>query len=165
MLFGLTGVVWCVAFAAWFRNRPEENPNVNAGELALIRSGTQGATEQAHARVPWGELLRSGNLWAICIMYFLMSYPWYFHVNYLPSYLEEMHAVARDSNLGAVYKGGPLILGAVGCFGVSSAWLITTRPPQRSMAASMLLVWHANRKVCRPPEHVPNTPTLPLRYG
>ena len=56
-------------------------------------------------------------------------------------------------------------IGAVGCFGVSSSLLITTRPPHRSTAASMLLVLHANRKVCRPPEQVPNTATLPLSQG
>ena len=124
VLFGLTGLVWCTAFAAWFRNRPEEKEGVNPAELALIRAGTAGATEQAHANVPWGDLLRSWNLWAICLMYFLMSYPWYFNVNYLPSYLEEMHEVSPKSGLGAFYKGGPLILGAAGC--LLGGWLTDT---------------------------------------
>src|SRR5205823_14705371 len=56
-------------------------------------------------------------------------------------------------------------IGATGCFGFSSSWLITTRPPHSSTAASMLLVWQANRNVCRPPEQVPTTPTLPLSQG
>src|SRR5207244_10058359 len=34
VLFGVIGVCWCVAFVAWFRNRPEENPHVNEAELA-----------------------------------------------------------------------------------------------------------------------------------
>jgi MFS family permease len=121
VLFGLVGVSWCVAFAVWFRNRPDERPDVNAAELALIQSGTRGATEQAHARVPWGELFRSWNLWAICLMYFFMSYGWYFNVNYLPSYLQEMHGVDKNSAIGSFYKGGPLILGAVGC--LLGGWL------------------------------------------
>src|SRR5260370_4417141 len=53
-------------------------------------------------------------------------------------------------------------IGEVGCFGLSSSLLITTRPPHSSTAASMFLVWQAKRKVCRPPEQVPHTPTLPL---
>ncbi len=121
VIFGLTGLAWCVAFTLWFRNRPEERPDVNEAELELIRAGTAGATEQAHANVPWGELLRSRNLWAICLMYFLMSYPWYFNVNYLPAYLEEMHSVAKDSSLGAFAKGGPLLFGAAGC--LLGGWL------------------------------------------
>src|SRR5207237_10798027 len=63
VLFGLAGLTWCAAFAIRFRNRPEEKPSVNEAELALIQAGTRGATEQAHAHVPWGELLRSWNLW------------------------------------------------------------------------------------------------------
>jgi MFS family permease len=124
VLFGLIGVAWCVAFAAWFRNRPEEKAGVNDAELALIHAGTAGSTEQAHANVPWGELLRSWNLWAICLMYFFMSYGWYFNVNYLPTYLEEMHGVKKDDWLGSVAKGGPLIVGAFGC--ILGGWLTDT---------------------------------------
>src|SRR5262245_49811332 len=42
VIFGVIGVVWCVAFATWFRNRPDEKPEVNAAELALIHAGTHG---------------------------------------------------------------------------------------------------------------------------
>ena len=48
-------------------------------------------------------------------MYFCMSYGWYFNLNYLPAYLEEQHGVRNDDWLGSLYKGGPLIFGAVGC--------------------------------------------------
>jgi MFS family permease len=36
-IFGAIGVIWCVLFWVWFRDRPEEHPGVNAGELAVIR--------------------------------------------------------------------------------------------------------------------------------
>src|ERR1700722_2321836 len=36
-VFGVLGVVWCVFFWSWFRDRPEDHPSVNAAELALIR--------------------------------------------------------------------------------------------------------------------------------
>ena len=39
LLFGLVGVVWAVAFALWFRDRPEDHPDVNAAER-LDRLGT-----------------------------------------------------------------------------------------------------------------------------
>jgi MFS family permease len=137
--FGVIGVVWCVAFAVWFRNRPAQNPGVNAAERMLIRGDDPTETESAHARVPWGRLLRSGNLWAVCTMYFLMSYGWYFNVNYLPAYIEDIHGVHKADLLGdwarespqlseflgevvwALFKGGPLLLGAVGC--ILGGWL------------------------------------------
>ena len=36
-MFGVLGVIWCVVFWWWFRDRPEQHPSVNAAELALIR--------------------------------------------------------------------------------------------------------------------------------
>ena len=47
--FGALGIVWCVIFALWFRNRPEEKPSVNAAELELIR---QAAAEFAGGTRP-----------------------------------------------------------------------------------------------------------------
>jgi ACS family glucarate transporter-like MFS transporter len=120
-LFGVLGVGWCVAFALWFRNRPEEHPAVNEAERKLILAEAGHETEAAHAGVPWGRLLTSPTLWALCLMYFCMSYGWYFNLNYLPAYLEEQHGVAKDSWLGSLYKGGPLIFGAAGC--LLGGWL------------------------------------------
>jgi MFS family permease len=36
-IFGALGVVWCVVFWWWFRDRPDQHPGVNPAELALIR--------------------------------------------------------------------------------------------------------------------------------
>src|SRR5262249_4319936 len=35
-IFGLSGVLWCVLFWWWFRDRPEQKDSVNAAELELI---------------------------------------------------------------------------------------------------------------------------------
>ncbi|MCI0455610.1 MAG: MFS transporter [Gemmataceae bacterium] len=37
-LFGVLGVLWCVAFWWWFRDRPDQKPEVNQAELDLIRA-------------------------------------------------------------------------------------------------------------------------------
>jgi MFS transporter, ACS family, glucarate transporter len=114
-IFGVIGLIWCVLFARWFRNRPDEKESVNNAELQLIRAGVGHESDQAHANVPWGRLLRSPTLWALCLMYFGMTYGWYFNLNQLPNYLRTQHDVQRDSLVGALYKGGPLIFGAMGC--------------------------------------------------
>jgi MFS family permease len=119
-LFGALGVMWCVAFYFWFRNRPEEKPEVNEAERLLISGGRQDI-EAGHAHVPWGRLLASGNLWALCLMYFCASYGWYFNITLLPTYLETQHGVERASVLGAIYKGGPLWMGATTC--LLGGWL------------------------------------------
>ncbi len=48
-VFGGCGIVWCILFALWFRNRPEEKAAVNAGELELIRARPRtNATRRRH---------------------------------------------------------------------------------------------------------------------
>jgi MFS family permease len=136
-LFGAFGLLWCVGFAAWFRNRPEEHPRVNAAELAVIGPGRDTAATRGAA--PWGALLRSGNLWLLCAMYFCMNYGWYFNITYLPSYLRQRYDLAPRSLLGALYQGGPLWMGAIGCLagGVLVDWLIR-RSGNRQKARRLL---------------------------
>ena len=60
-------------------------------------------------------MLLSPTLWCLCVMYFCMSYAWYFNIYYLPTYLEQQHGVTKDEWVGQLYKGAPLILGAAAC--------------------------------------------------
>ena len=123
--FGLIGTAWCVLFAVWFRNRPEEKSTVNAAELAWIRSGQAHATA-VHADTPWRQVLLSRNLWTLGLMYACQSYGWYFYITYLPEYLACRYDVPATSTLGAIYKGGPLWLGAAGCLvgGLLTDWFL-----------------------------------------
>jgi MFS transporter, ACS family, glucarate transporter len=118
-IFGGIGVVWCVAFAAWFRNRPDEKPETNEAERALIAAGRE--PEADHFHVPWMRLLLSRNLWALCLMYFCGAFAWYFNITYLHNYLDLRFAVDKTSVLGAIYKGGPLWMGAITC--LLGGWL------------------------------------------
>jgi ACS family glucarate transporter-like MFS transporter len=124
-LFGVIGVVWCVFFAIWFRDRPADKASVNKAERELIDFGRQDH-HGGHAGVPWGRLLVNRNLWTLCMMYFCAAYGWYFNITYLPQFLEGQHGVSETSLLGAMYKGGPLWLGAAGCLlgGFVSDWYV-----------------------------------------
>jgi MFS family permease len=123
--FGGLGVCWCLLFTLWFKNRPEEKASVNAAELALIR-GDDGGAPPVHGKVPWRIIFASRNLWLLCVMYACQSYGWYFNVFYLPRYMEGRYQVVAPGDVcirgmhwesvrAALYKGGPLWLGAVGC--------------------------------------------------
>src|SRR5262245_27452253 len=134
LLFGLIGVVWAVAFGLWFRNKPEEHPGVNEAERDLIdaetvphftaeasetgrevepNSATQG---ESHSGVPWGRLFSNRSVLALCLMYVCGNYSWYFSMNYLPAFLDEQYGIKKGDELGAIFKGGPLLLGLAGCF-------------------------------------------------
>jgi MFS family permease len=111
--FGAIGLLWCVAFAAWFRNRPDEHPSVDDAERVLIAKGRE--PEAGHGGVPWLRLLASVNLWALCLMYFCGAFGWYFNITYLAAFLEQQYGVEKGDFWGSVYKGGPLLMGAASC--------------------------------------------------
>lgn len=113
LLFGLTGVAWCVAFSLWFRNRPEEHPAVNAAELALI--GPSAVTGSHTGGVPWKALLTHPGVWVLCVMYSLVNYGWIFNLTYLPEYMKNRYLIADNDLVGSLYKGAPLWVGAIGC--------------------------------------------------
>ncbi len=113
-VFGLVGFAWASFFWAWFRDTPQEKLDVNEAELRIIQGGhaSSSSTHDAHVRVPWGRLIRSGNLWSICWMYFCMAYGWYFYITWFPEYLD-----GRGFSMmkAGIYGGMPLFFGAFGC--------------------------------------------------
>jgi nitrate/nitrite transporter NarK len=98
----------------WFRNRPEEKASVNAAELSMITQHKH-AEGEGHTGVPWRRMLTSTNLWALCLMYFCASYGWYFFITYYFNFLREQYGVDPRSLVGWLYKGGPLLIGALAC--------------------------------------------------
>lgn len=114
---GIAGV-WTVAFFILFRNRPTEVPSVNEAELAYIDAGRTAPSKVDS--VPWGKLLRSRNLWAICVMYVVTNFCWYFLMYFLPvelkSQFPEWDATPGGKVMLAVLAGTPLLVGMFGCY-------------------------------------------------
>jgi MFS family permease len=38
----------------------------------------------------WGEMFCSRSVWLLWLQYFLLSFPWYFYITWLPTYLQEI---------------------------------------------------------------------------
>jgi sugar phosphate permease len=112
------GFVWSLVFYQFYRNRPEEHPNVNRAELDHIRGhhpdGTVKSSIALHARpaVPWKMILRSANMWYIAAGYCCFYYGSYFYITWFPTYLVEY----RQLSLKAVgtFASLPLLAGMVG---------------------------------------------------
>ncbi len=122
-LFAALGLLWCVVFWPWFRNRPEEMARVNAAERDLITSG-RAVVPARKGPIPWLLLLRSRNVWALCLMYGFVGFGGNFITRLLPIYLRD-HLHFNDQTTGRL-SGLPLSLGVVSCLlgGVLSDWLI-----------------------------------------
>ncbi len=149
-LFGGIGVVWAVFFFWWYRDNPRHHKSVNEAELALLEGADQMAS--GHGDVPWGKLVTSRTVWMLWAQYFCVSYPWYFYITWLPTYLQEYRGLnPSDAARLAIF---PLFFGGLGCVfsGFLNPWVARwtgVRTARRLMAyigslgACVMLFVHA----------------------
>ena len=101
-IFALLGIIWSLVFFSFYRNRPEDEPRVNAAELAYIR-GTLPNGEispvatQVRSDVPWRAIFTSPNMWFIAAAYGCFFYGAYFYVSWFPTYLLEYRHLSLSS--------------------------------------------------------------------
>jgi MFS family permease len=114
-IFGLLGIVWGILFYWWFKDRPHDHPSVNEAELALIPDSLPAGE---HHGTPWRAIFENRSVLLLLLQYFLLSYGWWFYIQWLPTYLKEARgfALAKDQLTGAVLAGLPLFLGGIGCW-------------------------------------------------
>jgi sugar phosphate permease len=122
VVLGSMGIVWCVFFWPWFRNRPDDMPQVNIAERALIAMDRPAAAFRAEP-VPWSRLLASRSAWALCLMYGFLGFSGNFFTNWLPSYLKGHRHLDDDTT--AWLSALPLAFGIGSCVlgGALSDWL------------------------------------------
>jgi MFS family permease len=138
--FGALGIVWAIAWYAWYRDRPEEHPSVTDEEIAWIRdrgaespaphssesppplaegSGPRRVGRPFQGRQLWRALVRSRNLYAICGMYFAFGYGLYFYFTWLPTYLIKVLGFSLFG--GGLFAALPFLL--AGMADVAGGWL------------------------------------------
>ena len=108
-LFGIIGVVWAAAWYWWYRDYPTEMAGVTPEELAHIGEGSARA---AHSALPWAQVVKSPNFWAILLMYHAYCWGSYFYVSWMPTYLRLGRGFTADEM--KIYAMLPFIAGAVG---------------------------------------------------
>jgi MFS transporter, ACS family, glucarate transporter len=108
-LFGIIGIVWCVIWYWWYRDHPSEKPGVTAAEVKEIGSSARAA---AHVSLPWGQALRSWNLWKIMLMYHTYCWGGYFYLSWLHTYLQKGRGFSEEEM--KIYSMLPFLAGAVG---------------------------------------------------
>jgi sugar phosphate permease len=87
--FGLIGALWAALWFWYYRDRPDQHASVNEAELAVIREDEKRKPTSERVPVPWGQILRSRNLWLICAMYFCYAYSLWIYLSWYPTYLQE----------------------------------------------------------------------------
>ncbi len=114
VLVASLGLLWCLVFWPWFRNRPEQMPQVNRQEQKLIAAGRSVQAEHGHGPVPWARMLRSPSVWALCWMYGFLGFSGNFYIALLPTYLK-IHRHLDSTTMGWL-SGLPFAFGVVACF-------------------------------------------------
>jgi sugar phosphate permease len=107
--FGSLGIIWCLVWYRWFRDKPEDHPSVNAAEVKLIREGLP--VHKGSHKIPWRAFLRSKNIIFLCAMYFAYGYSLYFYITWLPTYL--LKARGFDTKSAGFFAALPWLFGAV----------------------------------------------------
>ncbi len=97
VLGGALGLAWCLAVGPWLRNRPEQAPQVNAAELAIIEAGGRRRSSAAHGPAPWRAMLRSSNVWALCWMYGFFGFAGNFFLYMFGSYLQDYRHFDKET--------------------------------------------------------------------
>jgi MFS transporter, ACS family, glucarate transporter len=108
IVFGAIGFVWAAAWMYWYRDDPSEHRAVNKAEVDYIVKGRAPEGDHRMSGVPWGRLLTSRSLIALCLMYFTQVYGFYYYITWLPKYLSEERGFTA-MKLGLL-AGMPLLL-------------------------------------------------------
>jgi sugar phosphate permease len=145
---GSVGILWSIWWALSYRNLPEDHGMVNRSELEQIRGvDASGAINppQIHkqTQVPWGMLLRSGNMWAVMCAYFTYVYCLWIFLSWLTTYLIEVRHFTLLK--GGLLASLPLWAGVIGdtAGGLATDWLLrrtgSAKIARRTVAITGLL--------------------------
>jgi MFS transporter, ACS family, glucarate transporter len=109
VVFGAIGIIWAIAWFAWFRDDPAQQSGMTLQELVEIGIGPG---TSARPRVPWAKLFRCPQLWLIMAMYWCYVWGSMFYLTWFPTYLVKGRGLS-ETEMG-VFAALPFILGAIG---------------------------------------------------
>jgi sugar phosphate permease len=97
-VFGAIGFVWVAAFWWFYRERPEDHPQVNRAELVEIRGvnadGTIKKVSTSRPATPWRQILTAPNMWWIALGYGCFFFGTNFYLTWYPTYLREYRGLS-----------------------------------------------------------------------
>jgi len=112
-IYGMVGFFVAAYFWKIFRETPQEHPDCDETECALIAAGD--TDTEASGPPPFPPLLplmRSRAMWLMCALQFGVNIGWVFLVTWLPTYLKDVKNV--DPKIGGLMSTIVLFAGIVG---------------------------------------------------
>jgi ACS family glucarate transporter-like MFS transporter len=110
----VAGVAFAALWWLWFRDEPEDQPNMPPGELDFILNNRQQVVPQRAdgPQLTTGTLLASRNLWLVCLQYFSSNFTFFFCLTHWFPHLQSKYDLANVE--AGIYASLPLIAGALG---------------------------------------------------
>ena len=116
LLCGGLGIVWIVAWYAWYRDHhapPDESHQKPPPAAESLPHGNAAPRDPLRSHsAPWGRLFRSRQLWVIMAMYQCYAWGIWFFISWYPTYLVKGRGLTQDEM--GYYAALPFLLGAVG---------------------------------------------------
>ena len=109
----ILGLLVALAWFLYATDRPDEHPQVNAAELALIEGQPTETESDAGSTPTWNTIMRTPTVWWLVLSYSCLGYVAYVYMSWFYLYLVNVRGfgVLR----GAMFASGPFLAMAVFC--------------------------------------------------
>ncbi len=124
-IFGLFGFIWCLFWLRIASNRPEEHKTIKQEELDYITANRP--VINPIKRVPWKTLLTKGEVWALVINHFCVSWGFFMFLTWLPTYLIKAHGFSiKEMGIYSMLPYVAMVIGSNATGWVADYWIKRT---------------------------------------
>jgi sugar phosphate permease len=111
---GAIALTWAIVWYVWYRNKPEELQakwgGINQAEIDLIYQGQ--VKKKVVRKLPFKTLIKSKNLWCLCLAYICYNYTLWIFLTWLPTYLVDARGFTIMTM--GIFASLPLFAGTIG---------------------------------------------------
>ena len=112
--FAVLGFAWSVFWYWWYRDKPTDFKErwgaPNQAEIDLINAGKD--AKKVIPKLPFKTLLKSPNMWFLCLSYPTYCYTIWIYLTWLPAYLVEARGFSIIKM--GIFASLPLLAGTIG---------------------------------------------------
>ena len=106
IIIGALGFVW-MGFWVFVYKKPEQNPKVNAAELAYIqqdveKDNIEQPVQNAGKKVPFIKCFKYRQTWAFAVGKFMTDGVWWFFLFWTPAYLSSVYGIKSSDFAGQI---------------------------------------------------------------
>ena len=112
VIFGAVGILFAILWWINFRNSPAEPSLMSEEEKDYILANREEAISREKTRLPFGTIMKSGNMWLAMGQYMASNFTFYFTLTWMYPFIKETFGLSGvQAGLLAMF---PLLAGALG---------------------------------------------------